>query len=130
MKRILVVGTGSIGLRHLRLFGELENIQVEVFDSRPEGLAEARQVKPDARQWSNYGQALESKPHIVLIATPPSSHAPLTSLALQAGAHVFCEKPMADTLESARLMQQVQQQTGRLLNIGFVQRFMPDRDHI
>lgn len=126
MKRVLVVGTGSIGLRHLRLFGELENTQVEVFDPRPEGLAEALRVKPDARQWSNYGQALESKPQIVLVATPPSSHAPLTGLALQAGAHVFCEKPMADTLEAARLMQRAQQETGRLLNIGFVQRFMPD----
>jgi predicted dehydrogenase len=125
-KRVLVVGTGSIGLRHLRLFGELEDTEVEVFDSRPEGLAEALLVKPEARQWSNYDQALETKPHIVLIATPPSSHEPLTTLALRAGSHVFCEKPMGDTLESARVMQQAQQETGRLLNIGFVQRFMPD----
>jgi predicted dehydrogenase len=126
MKRVLVVGTGSIGLRHLRLFGELENTQVEVFDSRPEGLAEALRVKPNARVWSSYDQALESKPNIVVIATPPSSHAPLTCLALQSGAHVFCEKPMADTLEASRLMRQAQQETGRFLNIGFVQRFMPD----
>jgi len=126
MKRVLVVGTGSIGLRHLRLFGELEDIQVEVFDSRPEGLDEALRVKPDVRVWSSYDQALESGPDIVLIATPPSSHAALTDLALRAGAHVFCEKPMADTLEAARRMHRAQQESGRLLNIGFVQRFMPD----
>lgn len=126
MKRVLVVGTGSIGLRHLRLFGEVQDIQIEVVDSRPEGLADALRVKPNARVWLSYDQALESRPDIVLIATPPGSHAPLTNLALQAGVHVFCEKPMADTLAASRAMHRAQQETGRLVNIGFVQRFMPD----
>lgn len=124
--KALVVGTGSIGLRHLRLLGEVEELTVEVCDTRAEGLAEAAQVSPDARAWTNYEDALTSSPDLVFIATPPSSHPIVAAAALEAGAHVFCEKPMAGDLEGARRMVEAQERTGRLLNVGFVQRFMPE----
>src|SRR5262249_10002994 len=118
------------GLRHLRLFGERGDITTEVCDIRPEGLAEAAAIAPPSRQWKNYSDALATKPEIVLIATPPSSHASLTRAAMEAGAHVFCEKPMADSLEASRSMLIAEQRTGRLLNIGFAQRFMPELQRV
>ena len=121
-----MVGTGSIGLRHTRLLAERADVEVEVCDSRPEGRAEAAALVPQARAWSSYDEALATRPDAVLIATPPSSHASMTRAALKAGAHVFCEKPMAATLEDARDMAAAQRETGGLVNIGFVQRFMPE----
>ncbi len=43
----------------------------------------------------------EEKPEIVIIGTPPASHKDLCLLALEYGAHVFCEKPFASTVEEA-----------------------------
>ena len=125
-KRTLVVGTGSIGLRHLGLLREREDLSVEVCDARPEGLAEAAEIAPEVRQWSDFREAVATSPEIVVIATPPTSHAALTVAAMGAGAHVFCEKPISDGGEGARSMVAAQRKSGLLLNIGFVQRFMPE----
>jgi predicted dehydrogenase len=124
--RVLVLGTGSIGLRHARLLAERSDVVVEVCDSRAEGLAEAERVVPGARAWSSYDRALESRPDVVLVATPPASHAPLATAALEAGAHVFCEKPISDSVAGARAIAAAGRRSGRLVNVGFVQRFMPE----
>ena len=50
-RRILVVGTGSIGLRHARLCKERPDLAVEVCDSRPAGLDEARKVLGLSSTW-------------------------------------------------------------------------------
>ena len=125
-KRTLVVGTGSIGLRHLRLLRERAGLSVEVCDARPEGLAEAAEIASEVRSWSNFQEAVATSPQIVVIATPPTSHAALTCAALEGGAHVFCEKPISDSGEGARSMVAAQRQSGLRLNVGFVQRFMPE----
>ena len=126
MKRVLVVGAGSIGLRHLRLLAEVEDLAVVVCDSRPEGLAEAGLAVPGARQWSDFQEAAASRPDVVFVCTPPGSHAALTRIALESGADVFCEKPISDSAAGARRMIRDQQRTDRILNVGFVQRFMPE----
>ena len=126
MKRVLVVGAGSIGLRHLRLLAEVEDLAVAVCDSRPEGLAEAGLAAPGARQWSDFQEAAASRPDMVFVCTPPGSHAALTRIALESGADVFCEKPISDSAAGARRMIRDQQRTDRILNVGFVQRFMPE----
>jgi len=126
MKRFLVVGAGSIGLRHLQLLDEVEGLAVEVCDSRPEGLSEAGTAVPGARQWRDFHKAAATGPDVVFVCTPPASHAALTRIGLEAGAHVFCEKPISDSAVGAMAMIRDQQRTGRFLNVGFVQRFMPE----
>ena len=125
-RRVLVVGAGSIGLRHLRLLAEVEDLAVEVCDSRPEGLSEAGLSVPGARQWSDFQQAAAARPDVVFVCTPPASHAALSRIALESGAHVFCEKPISDSAVGARSMIRDQQRTNRILNVGFIQRFMPE----
>ena len=122
----MVVGAGSIGLRHLRLLDEVEGLKVEVCDSRPEGLSDAGTAVPGARQWSDFQEAASSRPDVVFVCTPPGSHAALTRIALESGAHVFCEKPISDSAVGARSMIRDQLRTNRILNVGFVQRFMPE----
>ena len=46
-------------------------------------------------------ELFSTKPDVVLIATPPGSHLPIAKAALKAGAHVFCEKPLANSVEEA-----------------------------
>ncbi|WP_054955464.1 Gfo/Idh/MocA family protein [Paenibacillus dakarensis] len=59
----------------------------------------------------------------VSICTPNNCHASIAMDCLRAGKHVLCEKPAARTYEEALEMQKVQHETGRILNIGVVNRF-------
>jgi len=61
----------------------------------------------------------------VVIATPNKSHYPLTMQALEAGLHVFCEKPLALNVAQAAEMTQKAQETGLKCAAGFTYRFMP-----
>ena len=59
----------------------------------------------------------------VSVCTPNKAHTTITIDALRAGKHVLCEKPAARTYAEAKLMQEVQHETGKTLNIGVVNRF-------
>jgi predicted dehydrogenase len=62
-------------------------------------------------------------PDFVLNATAPSAHASVAVQALEAGLPVLCEKPMADTLEKARLMVATSERTGSLLVVSQQRRY-------
>src|SRR5574338_1515197 len=55
----------------------------------------------DFPSFASLPELLATKPDIVVIATPPESHRDIAIAALDAGAHVFCEKPLANTVEEA-----------------------------
>ncbi|HNR97877.1 MAG TPA: Gfo/Idh/MocA family oxidoreductase [Planctomycetota bacterium] len=57
-----------------------------------------------------------------IIATPDCCHAPQAVACLEAGLHVYCESPMATTVEGARSMARAARQAGRLLQVGFQRR--------
>lgn len=111
-RRVVVVGLGSIGRRHARLLAERSDVMVEVADSNPAALK-------GATGYCSFEEALASTPDVIWICSPTALHASQTVAALEAGCAVFCEKPMSDSLESARRMKAASDSTGRLLNIGF-----------
>lgn len=59
------------------------------------------------------------KPLVVAVVNANDGHAPATIAALRAGAHVFCEKPMAPTLTECVAMVDAEKKSGRHLQIGF-----------
>ncbi len=65
------------------------------------------------------------RPDVVVIATPPDSHASLCIAALEAGAHVFCEKPFVATVEEADHVLAVAERTGRQIAINHEYREIP-----
>lgn len=75
---------------------------------------------PKAELFRDYRILLEKRQDIdaVMIATPDHMHAPITLAALRAGKHVYVEKPMAHTIEEARLMTQVAEETGLVTQMG------------
>lgn len=124
-KKVLVVGTGSIGLRHARLCQERGDLIVECCDSREAGIEEARKTLGDVRCWSDLTQALAGAPDIVVVATPHEHHESVAVAAMRAGAHVLCEKPMCHSAAAAATMLEAQKQTGRVLRIGYNMHFHP-----
>src|SRR3972149_5140429 len=99
--KVLVVGCGSIGLRHARLLAERRDVEVWVCDMRPEALQAASSAAPGARTFEDFGQALRAGPDVVFVCTPNDLHRPNAIVALEAGCDVFCEKPLAESLDSA-----------------------------
>ena len=75
---------------------------------------------PKAERFKDYRVMLEKRKDIeaVMVATPDHMHAPVTLAALRAGKHVYVEKPMAHSIEEARLMTQVAKKTGLVTQMG------------
>lgn len=124
--RIVVVGLGSIGRRHARLLARRGDLTVEWCESEAGAVAAAAgELGPPARVHASFGAMLTTEPAMVVIATPHVCHEAQTIAALRAGAHVFCEKPMADTLEGAARMLRAAQASSRVLTFGFQLHFNP-----
>lgn len=125
-----LIGAGWIGRFHgesvaLRIPGTR---LVAVADPAPGAAASLiERVSPDARA---YTDALEliADPTIeaVLISTPASTHTDLVVAAAEAGKHVFCEKPMALTLEDADRAIGACAANNVALQVGFNRRFAAD----
>jgi predicted dehydrogenase len=76
---------------------------------------------PKAKRFKDYRQMLDKigkEIDAVMIATPDHMHAPITLAALRAGKHVYVEKPMAHSIEEARVMTRVAQETGLVTQMG------------
>ena len=75
---------------------------------------------PKAERFKDYRVMLEKRKDIeaVVVATPDHMHAPISLAALRAGKHVYVEKPMAHSIEEARLMTQVARETGLVTQMG------------
>lgn len=124
--RIVVVGLGSIGRRHARLLARRGDLSVEWCEPDPAATAAAQtELGRPAKIHGSFEEMLTTAPELVLIATPHTEHAAQTIAALAAGAHVFCEKPMADTLAGAARMRWAAAASGRVLTFGFQLHFNP-----
>lgn len=75
---------------------------------------------PKAERFKDYRVMLEKRKDIeaVMVATPDHMHAPITLAALRAGKHVYVEKPMAHSIEEARVMTKVAKETGLVTQMG------------
>src|SRR5688572_7138631 len=119
--RVAFIGAGAIIQRgHIPSFQRLPNIEtVAVCDVN---LARAQAVAEEAKishAYSDYQQLLaEVQPDIAVVATPNVFHAPMSIAALEAGAHVLCEKPLALTYEDAKAMMAKAAEVGRVLTVG------------
>ena len=119
--RVAVIGTGMIAnsahfpmLNILRAEGSIE--VVGVADVRLEAAAETAQRHHVEKYYTDPQKMLdELKPDFVVVSTPNVYHKEWTIKALQAGAHVACEKPLALTLADAEEMWQTAKDCGKML---------------
>jgi predicted dehydrogenase len=112
------IGVGGQGGGDLKEMAE-ENI-VALCDVDGKYAAHTFRTYPRAKVFQDYRVVLERRRDIdaVMIATPDHMHAPITLAALRAGKHVYVEKPMAHSIEEAREMTRVAQETGLVTQMG------------
>lgn len=81
----------------------------------------------DSAVYTDYKEMLKDKSiDAVLVLTPNCSHCEITVAALEAGKHVLCEKPMAMNYAEAKKMLAARDKSGKVLTIGYQNRFRPD----
>jgi predicted dehydrogenase len=103
--RVGVVGVGYWGSRHVRVLRSTTGVSTVIgVDERFAQIGDGRQEPEHGiAAYADIDDAL-SRVDAVIIATPPSSHAPLAMKAIAAGKHVLVEKPMAITTDAARTL--------------------------
>lgn len=126
MIKAAVIGVGSMGKNHARVYGELSEVELVAVADADLEVARAAGVRAGVSYYSNYRQMLdERKPQVVSIAVPTALHAEVTIAAMESGAHVLVEKPIASTLEDGRQIIQRAIELDRKLSIGHIVRFNP-----
>ena len=122
--KVLLVGLGRWGEKHLRVLGEL-GVELWAADVSDHGRQLALRAGVDpSRVVADLGAAL---PHVdaVDLVTPADSHLAIASRCLHAGKHVFVEKPLTLTAAEGRELARVVRDTGRVLQVGHIFRFHP-----
>jgi len=122
-QRVVVVGLGSIGKRHYRLLSERKDIVVEAIEPNEVVAAAAVKELGEVVLHKNFKTALATKPDIVWLATPTVLHMQQSIDALQAGCHVFCEKPMANNATEAKKIMAAVKQAGKHFSVGYYLRY-------
>lgn len=124
--KVLVVGFGKMGRSHALAYTRMDRCEVVGLCSRSIRSAAIPEALSEAALYTDFRQALvELKPEIVSINTLPDTHAEYAIAAMEAGAHVFVEKPLAETIEDAERVIEVSRRTGRKLLIGYILRQHP-----
>jgi predicted dehydrogenase len=124
MLRAGVIGVGAVGQHHARVYAALPGVRLAaVADIVPERAAEVAR-SCGAEPHTEY-RHLIGNVDVVSIATPTSLHAEIGEKFLRSGAHVLVEKPIASTLAEADRLIAAAAASGRVLQVGHVERFNP-----
>lgn len=99
--------------------------QLHIAETNPERLAEMKEMHSPVTATQNYRELLENPDidTIIISATPETSHYPMTKESLNAGKHVFLEKPLALTLTEADELVALAKAKNLKFTIGYSQRF-------
>src|SRR4051812_12751079 len=102
--KVAVIGCNVWGREILNTLARFEKADVvAVCDHYESALRRAKEAAPKAEGYDDYKKVLENKNvQAVLVATPTHQHKEIVLAALKAGKHVYCEAPLAHTLEDAR----------------------------
>ena len=118
--RVGIIGTGLVGKRHIDRYQSMRQ-DVEIVALADIDLADVQRVGHDngiPQVFTDYRDLLKiDEIDSVDVCLPNFLHAPVTIAALEAGKHVYCEKPMATTYADARAMYDTARRTGKILAV-------------
>lgn len=125
--RVAVLGVGSLGQHHARIYSELEKAgQIQfsgIFDANPD-TANKIAAKNGVKIFNSVSDAAANS-DALNIATPTTTHFEIAKQLLVQGKHVFVEKPMTDDTAQATELVELAQQKDCILQVGHVERFNP-----
>lgn len=120
-----LIGAGVVAGMHLEAIAALDDVELVGIAAHDTESAALRARESGSRAFAESDELLACELDVVVVATPHPSHAELTIAALETGAHVLCEKPLAPEARDADAMIATADRAGRLLGVCFQQRFRP-----
>jgi predicted dehydrogenase len=125
--RVAVLGIGSLGQHHARLYTELAAAGLVefagIFDAHVE-TAKKIGAKHNARIFNSIAEAAENSDALNIV-TPTTTHFDIAKQLLAQGKHVLIEKPMTDDSAQAAELCELAQKKNLVLQVGHVERFNP-----
>jgi len=122
--RVAVIGGGKMGTYHAKLLGKTPDVDLV-------GVCDTNVWKAQLAAWQSNSVAVRDYKDVlnrvdaVIIAVPTPLHHEVGMAALNAGAHVLIEKPLASTVEQAKELLAVSQEKQLVLQVGHIERFNP-----
>ncbi len=126
--RIAFIGAGGIAGYQMSYLAKMDDVEiVALADVNEEGMAKHAKTYNVSQTFADYNEMLaKANPEAVSVCTPTGLHAPNTIDALEGGAHVLVEKPMAMSAKEAQAMIDAARKDHRKLVIGFQWRYSPN----
>ncbi|MDR9827270.1 Gfo/Idh/MocA family oxidoreductase [Vibrio sp. FNV 38] len=129
-KKVLVFGTGFAGQGHAQAFRDAGAEVVGIVGRTEHVVNEVAEKLSIPYSGTNWSLALElCQPNIVSIATPGGAHVEAIKEAIQFGAHVFCDKPLTESGETALEIYKLAQEKGVKTAFASSFRYMPEIMH-
>ena len=125
--RVLIVGCGNMGASHATAYHTLDGFEIVGLVSTGESKVVLNEKLGGIYPlFTDYADALQrTRPHAVCISTYPDTHEAFAIMALEAGCHVFIEKPLADTVTGAERVVAAAQKWGKKVVVGYILRVHP-----
>ena len=121
-----VIGVGAMGRNHARVYTELDRVDLVGVADTAEENGRRVAAKYGVRAYTDYRRMLEQeRPDVVTIAVPTSLHRVVATDAMDQGAHVLVEKPLAATVEQGKALIDSAAELDRKLMVGHIVRFDP-----
>lgn len=122
--RVIVIGCGSIGKRHMRNLLALGVTDLVAYDTRADRMEEIRTTL-NVETISDLNEAWQRDRTLALITVPTSLHVPLAQQAAEHGCHLFIEKPLSDRLEGIETLLSAVRERHLISLVGCNMRFHP-----
>jgi len=120
-----VIGAGSMGKNHIRIYSEMQDVELVGISDIDADLVEELAKEYHTSPFTDYKQLLEQGLDAVSIVVPTRMHKDVAIDALKAGCHVLVEKPIADSVENAEAIIKTSKEVGRCVMVGHIERFNP-----
>jgi len=125
MIKVAVIGAGVMGENHIRTYSTIPNVELVGISDISQARVTALAAKYNTRGFTSHKELLKLKPDVVSVVTPTLSHRQTALDCFEAGANVLVEKPIANTLDDARIMITRAKELGLKLMVGHIERFNP-----
>lgn len=114
-------GSKKAGFEIIALVDVIDAKKISKLEGRLKKMGQVRDQFPDARFFSDYREMISElgdKVDAVTVSTPDHHHYHASSLAMQAGMHVYCQKPLTHSIGEARALASIAKQTGVKTQMG------------
>ena len=122
--KIGVIGVGHLGNFHLKQLGKIPQVSITgLYDNDPI-RAEEMSSRHNVQSYNSLDELLDSC-DAVSIVTPTGYHYAVADKALDAGCHLFIEKPITASIDHATLLLNKAEKLNKIIQVGHIERFNP-----